>query len=68
MEDKSEIIRAIQSLAEDLNRQLRELRESVDDLRSAIEGRIETTVKITRCRTGIFSVCMSVAGVNVPQR
>jgi uncharacterized protein YqeY len=38
MEDKSEIIRAIDSLAEDLNRQLRELRESVDDLRSAIEG------------------------------
>jgi hypothetical protein len=38
MDDKSEIIRAIDSLAEDVNRQLTKLRESVDDLRSAIEG------------------------------
>jgi signal transduction histidine kinase len=32
------IIRAVQSLGDDLKEQLRELRESVDDLRSAIEG------------------------------
>lgn len=36
MEDK--IIRAINSLGEDLKEQLREIRESVDDLRSAIES------------------------------
>jgi len=37
-EDNSEIMGAIDSLRKDVNRQLRELRESVDDLRSTIEG------------------------------